>query len=270
VFEGNKGKAMWHYQAVGNLTIDSFNGHNIVISRADPPGTYSSTWAMPDGYFGAKYTGVVQGNHIEGRVFWNENESNSGTWSATIQNGVCEAGQTCPITTDQILYLGLLSYGDQLYLRAFDCFLFAAKKGNPRGQGLLASLIYEMKGDNSIKTSGFKLAKASADGGSAFGMETLGKMYRDGVGTPKDPAQANYWLGQAAKLKAQQLAEINSQGQATNTATSLSGAGVYGIILGAILQAGRDSWYAPPKEENRRRECAAQTAGCHICTCYPD
>ena len=229
---------MWHYGAVANMTIDSWDGTNIVISRLDPPGTYSSQWAMPDGYFRAKYTGaVVDGNRIEGDVVWDENPKNAGKWHATIQTELCDATQKCPLEMAQILSLGLLAYGNKVYGAAFDTFLYAAKEGSPHGKGLLANMLYEEKGNGPRQVRGFELAQDSATTGSAFGMEALGKMYRDGIGTQRNAKMAKYWFEKAAQVKPQQMAELDARTQSVNKATTQSGAGLYGALLGFLLIA---------------------------------
>jgi hypothetical protein len=121
VFDGLRGEAMWRYGAVADLTIEKFDGHTIALSRADPPGTYSSRWAGPDGYFRARYTGTIQGSRIDGLVYFNGDTSHPGTWFATVAQAPCGAGTACPLTLDQVRQLKDRAQSAQLLEAASLC-----------------------------------------------------------------------------------------------------------------------------------------------------
>ncbi len=106
VFDGMRGEAKWHYGAVADLTVEQFDGRSIVLSRADPPGTYSSRWAGRDGYFRARYTGTLRANRIDGSVYFNGDTSHPGTWFAIVSESPCNPGTPCPLGMDQIRELG--------------------------------------------------------------------------------------------------------------------------------------------------------------------
>jgi hypothetical protein len=112
---------MWRFGAVGDLVVKKFDGHTIEIDRSDPPGTYSSRWAMPDGYFRAVYKGTVHGDRIDGTVYWNGNVAHPGTWYATITDSPCTPISDCPLTLDQVHQLGVRAADAKLEKAAALC-----------------------------------------------------------------------------------------------------------------------------------------------------
>ena len=134
VFEGQRGQAMWRYGAVASLTIERFDGQNVVIRRIDPDGTYSSQFAPKGQLFTAVYTGTLRGNHISGKVSW------GGTWSAEVLNRPCDASAKCPLNSDQMFELGENAARANLNSAARRCFLISAWQGNPRAQIRLAQI----------------------------------------------------------------------------------------------------------------------------------
>lgn len=93
---------MWRYGAVADLTVTSFDGHAIVLERADPPGTVSSRWAGPDGYFRAHYSGSIDGDRVYGVVYFGGDKSHPATWYAKISSTPCDGKSPCPLLVDQI------------------------------------------------------------------------------------------------------------------------------------------------------------------------
>ncbi len=133
VFEGTRGEAMWRYGAVAELTVERFDGYTIVLDRADPPGTYSSRWAGPDGYFRARYSGTLRGNRIDGTVFFNGDTTHPGTWYATVSETPCGIGATCPLTIDQVRLLGRRSAEARLQQAAALCARIAGSSAQAGG-----------------------------------------------------------------------------------------------------------------------------------------
>src|SRR5271154_4644246 len=98
--DGVHGQAFWHFGAVADLTVQSFDGRNVVIYRSDPVGTYSSRFG-PNGHFTAVYHGTVQGDRMEGTVVWNG--KGHGTWYATIPESLCHPFTQCPLDVNQVV-----------------------------------------------------------------------------------------------------------------------------------------------------------------------
>jgi hypothetical protein len=121
VFDGFRGEAMWHYGAVADLTIQGFDGHTFEVDRADPPGTYSSRWAGPDGYFRARYFGTLHGDRIDGPVYFNGDTNHPGTWFATISADLCNPGAACPLGMAQVQQLRQRSSGAGLQQAVATC-----------------------------------------------------------------------------------------------------------------------------------------------------
>jgi hypothetical protein len=138
LFEGKRGQAMWHYGAIADLTVESFDGHTIVVSRSDPLGSYSSNYAPPGVNFIATYTGTISGNRIDGTVTWMK--STHGVWYAAIPKMLCDSVTECPLSADQVLALGQNAARAGLYCAARLAFSVAARLGNDTARGLAGGL----------------------------------------------------------------------------------------------------------------------------------
>ena len=253
VFDGVHGQAAWAVGALADLTIDAFDGQHIQISRADPPGTYSSRWAMPDGVFRAVYIGTVSGDQIHGTVVWNGDVNHPGVWQAAIVNTLCDSVNDCPVTPDQLIVLGDRAYRAKQMESALRCFKAAGGLGNPTAEGLAALVLYEEKGSPARRQEGFQLAQDSASHNNAVGMIVLGKMYRDGVGTQANPAQAKFWTD---KGKAQQ--DEADKAQAARQQQLNAAAGVLAFLGGALLQ----SWN--PEADAAYKKCTDYADAHHM------
>ena len=227
VFDGVHGQAEWAVGAVAELTIDSFDGKHIQISRADPPGTYSSRWAMPDGYFRAVYVGTVSGDQIHGTVVWNGDVNHPGVWQAAIVTTLCDRASDCPVTLDQLMELGVRADDAKQMQSAFRCYKAVADLGNSTAEGLAAFVLYEEKGTPARRQEGFRLAQDSASRNDAVGIMVLGKMYRDGVGVKADPEKGNMLIAQARQMK-----QIQEQAEAQRQNQALAFFGFLGAIAG--------------------------------------
>ena len=215
VFQGNKGQAVWHYGAVATIVVQQFDGHTIVMTRTDPPGSYSSQWPGKDGVFRGEYRGTVYADHIEGTAFWNGDAAHSGKWVAKIPKSLCAAGTDCPLDANQLTLLGANAYKAGLHVAAARSFLAAAEQGNSDAEAFFACVLFQHK---SSPAAAFQWAKRSADANNGLGEEVLGRFYIDGFGTPRDPALGKSLMAKGeAQMKledaqAQQQARADAQG----------------------------------------------------------
>lgn len=210
IFEGDSGRALWQQGARAALSITRFDGKNIVIDRADPPGTVSSAWAGPDGYFRAHYVGTVRGNEITGNVTWTGRTTSYGQWKATIATTVCGPG--CQLDVDRIIELGDDAYKAHLLTAALRCMTFAADQGNADGQGMEAYILYKQGGTAAQLSRAFHMAQESANRNSPIGMIAIGKMYQAGAGTPADPMTGKMWIEKGRQVEQAQEAAAQAQG----------------------------------------------------------
>ena len=134
VFEGKHGQAKWHYGAIADLTIESFDGRKVVIRRVDPAGSYSSRFAAPGQLFTAVYTGTIDGDLIEGTVSW------GGTWYAKIPKTPCRPVAECPLDANQTFELGQNAARAKLNSAARRSFLISAAQGNASAEYLISQL----------------------------------------------------------------------------------------------------------------------------------
>lgn len=138
LFEGNHGQAMWRYGAIADLTVESFDGRNIVIYRSDPLNSYSSDYAPPGQHFIARYEGTIHGNRIDGTVIWMNKVM--GTWYATIPENLCVPFKECPLDANQVFQLGQNAARAGQYSAALRSFLIAASQGNTNARRLAEQL----------------------------------------------------------------------------------------------------------------------------------
>lgn len=226
LFEGDRGVAMWKYTAIANLTVTSFDGHNLMVHRADPRGTYSTPFAA-DGLYIHDYPGVLEGDRIEGMP--------SGYWRATIPEHLCEPFSQCPISVDQVVQLGQFASKAKLYTSGLRCFLIASGQGNPEAQGLVGLMLRDGVGAPQNYAEALYFLKKAADRDDYNGELALSQMYDAGMGMPKSPELAAYWKNRAQQ-RAQQLqaqAEAQrAQEQARNAFRSLLFLGLAAAIAG--------------------------------------
>ena len=227
VFDGNEGRAAWGYGAVANMTIDSFDGHSIVISRADPRGTYSSRWAMPDGIFRARYTGTVDGNMIHGSVYFNGDSAHPASWQATIQSSICSIPQDCALGASSLTAFGLDAYKAGRHAVGLK-ILKAASAYDPDAEGYVAYIMGEDK-SKVEQARAFTYARQSAEAGSGVGMVALGDFYRDGIGTAVNAQTATYWTNKGEAL-------IKASQQTVASQTNRGGTVGVDAILWGIMQ----------------------------------
>ena len=128
LFEGKHGQAMWRYGAIADLTVESFDGRNVVIDRSDPIGSYSSAYAPPGQHFVARYKGTIHGDRIDGTVTWMN--SASGKWYAIIRKSLCRPFKDCPLSANQVFDLGQNAARAGLHAAALQSYLIAASQGN--------------------------------------------------------------------------------------------------------------------------------------------
>ena len=232
IFEGMRGEALWHFGAVADLSVRRFDGHNLVIYRSDPVGTYSSRWGI-NGHFTAVYTGAINGDRVSGTVVWNGDAKHPGTWYATIPAAPCSPFSECPLTAGQILQLGQNSVNADLYSAGLQCFRIAADQGNADGQALVGMMLMKGLGTPPNPPEGLRLLTASGNEGSYIGAIGLSEVYGQGIGVVKNPQQAAFWKNKA------DAAQRQAQAQAEARAGVAIGAAVLGaMIIGALISDG--------------------------------
>jgi Sel1 repeat len=246
LFEGAHGQAMWKYGAIANLTVTAFDGHTIAIHREDPNPSYSSPrFADPgkrsDGVFFADYTGTIRGSRIYGTVVWNG--GGSGTWYATIPEGLCDPIEECPLDVNKVMQLAHNALQAKLDSSALLCYRIAAAQGNGDAKGLAGTMILSGIGTRPNPPQAVPLLTDSANGGSYYGMLGLSLMYEVGAGTPKDPQRAAYWK-ERANRRIEELQAIQAQRAMLGEIVS--------SFLGSLFDGGSSSSQSEEEQEYRR------------------
>lgn len=203
VFQGNQGSAVWLYGAFAKLTVTRFDGRNIAIHREDTPDSSSYRAGLdlskvPGHLYIADYTGTISGNRIDGLIHW----PGGGTqpWFAMIPEHMCSPVSECPEGIDAIMHLGAVALQSKHPNEALFCYRIGAAHGNADGQGLAGTLLLNGVGSAAPNPAeALPLLQASVEQNSYFGMYGLAHMYEEGIGTPRDPAQAALWKDRGDK-----------------------------------------------------------------------
>jgi len=216
VFQSNKGQAMWQGGAIADLAVDKFDGHDLIISRADPVGSVSSPYGV-NGHFTARYLGKISGDHITGTVTFNGNESGVYPWHATVPANLCNPMETCPLNANQLVTLADNAMGEHLHSAAIPVLRILAEQGNSMAQAMLALSLHAVQQPHAKNSEAFQWATKSAATDNPYGEVILGKIYRDGFGVPVNAELAKYWMDkgngqlqlQAKKAHAKDVAQAN-------------------------------------------------------------
>jgi hypothetical protein len=254
LFDGNRGQAMWHYDAVADLTMVQFDGVNIHIHRADPLGSYSS-YHRDGGYgqFTGDYLGkITSSNTLEGYSYWNGDtrKEKFANWRATIVNwNFCTDRATkCPLTASQLTILGRRAFEANMYPAAYRCFELAAGMGDADGEGFQATMMMTGWGEKLPAKEIMRRLQDSAGRGSYAGQEGLARAYADGVIVAKDAQQAQYW---GAKSKETQARVQQSENANRQLAGKVMSEALIWIVLASTLGGG--SGASSPSDEDRSR-----------------
>ena len=95
--------------------------------------------------------------------------------------------------------LGKRNVHDKNFLRAMECYMAAAERGDAKAQNNLGWIYYAGKGTPRNFQKAFEWTKRAVDNGCYAGMETLFRMYRDGDGVERNDTEALKWLQKAAE-----------------------------------------------------------------------
>jgi hypothetical protein len=265
LLDGKEGQGMWLYRAVAELTVVAFDGTTIHIHRADPVGSYSSEFVNGAEFY-ADYYGTISGNRIEGQVVYMGN-GHPDTWHATIvnENFCTERAGKCPLTPDELSVLGRRASEAKMYAPAFRCFELAAVKGDPDGEGFVATMIMNGWREKLTPEQIVALLKDSASHDSYAGEKGLAQAYEDGVIIPKDPKQAAYWNDRAATWQARKEAQENAQWQGRVLAPWV----IVALLVGAANsgdsaeQDGVSRWEHTRAMGAAQRACNLSASNCH-------
>jgi hypothetical protein len=228
---------MWGYGAEAELTVDYFAPPTVGVSRADAPGTYSSRWAGPDGYFRAHYEGSISGMSVSGPVYFNGDQKHPGTWSAETNESLCQTAKGCPLTIPQLLKLGSIAMKAQQPEVAYASFKMASQQGNADAKASVGAMLIRGSGTEQDASQGVRLLQESANAGSYIGQSTLATFYETGIGVPKNLDEAKRWHAQADLTR--QHAEAEENAKAATGTFAIGAAVVLGLLLlGAIAGDG--------------------------------
>ncbi len=264
VFQGSHGQAVWHYGAVADLTIRSFDHGAIVVHRVDPIDSYSTQYTGGRQFF-ADYSGEVDGGNINGGAFIVAGTLHD-KWKGGVIEGLCD-GEQCPLDPYQLVELGENSLQAKLYTAAFLSFKAAARRGDYDGEAYAAMMLLDGNPElQSDPTSALQMLEDSAMHDSLTGERGLAQMYRAGIAVPKDPRWAKLWDDKADRRekeiatviqKARQI-EINKR---TKMYVGLTVLAV--LFLGAVAAKGlsSDEEDGPAAVENYALRFAQQQQG---------
>jgi hypothetical protein len=228
IINGSEGTATWFAQTPvrAKLTVVRSEPDDILIRRTDTSDGNS-----------AVYSGKRHGDQISGTVIWSSPDhpgGASGTWSASVPQTVCETQAN--LTSADAQRIGQNALMFQREHDALDCYIVAAKTGDPMAQTAVGLLLYQ--GHEGIpqdyKQALFWLRKA-ADQGIYAAQKTVADMYMLGQGTAPDPNLSNFYAAKASEQKREwERNQDRADRAAASRANMLTGF-VMGAVFGALL-----------------------------------
>lgn len=228
IINGSEGTATWFAQTPvrAKLTVVRSEPDDILIRRMDTSDGSS-----------AVYSGRRHGDQISGTVIWSSPGNPggaSGTWSASVPQTVCETQAN--LTSADALRVGQNALMFHMERDALDCYIVAAKTGDPLAQTAVGLLLYQGRYGipQDYKQALFWLRKA-ADQGSYAAQKTVADMYMLGQGTAPDPNLSSFYAAKANEQKREQeRREDRADRAAASRANMLTGF-VMGAVFGALL-----------------------------------
>lgn len=194
IFHGPDGKATWLKNgAKATLKIDRYDTEKIVIRRENTPDS-----SAPG--FTAVYEGVLQGDRIEGTVtaMWPGHFAKTGVkykWFATLPAVSCEPSATRAGMDAFETGQTALRFRQPQF--AFQCFLQAAKLGNGQSKALVGLMYRDGIGTTTNYAEAFHWLQAGAIQDDYNAQVALYQMYESGIGISADPAKARIWRERA-------------------------------------------------------------------------
>jgi hypothetical protein len=223
---GSQGTATWFAQTTtrAKLTVVRSDPTDILIRRTDTSDGNS-----------AVYAGSRHGDELSGTVVWSTPDhpgQSSGTWSATVPQTVCDTQAN--LTSADALRIGQNALMFHQQHEALDCYIVAAKTGDPLAQTAVGLLFYQ--GRNGVtqdyKQALFWLRKA-ADQGVYAAQKTIADMYTLGQGTAPDPNLAHFYAGKADEQKR----EAERREDRADRAAAARNNALTGFVMGAVFGA---------------------------------
>jgi hypothetical protein len=231
IFHGMTGVARQPNGAVGDLTIERFDAGGVVIRRVERANSAAAGLT-------AVYVGKVHDGRVDGTLtatwpghFPNANPRDviKGPWFAMTPRTACDAA---PSDAQSAMETGGMALRFQKPAPALQCFLFAAKQGNGPAKALVGIMYRDGIGTAVNTAEALQWLKAGAVAGEYNGQVALSQMYEVGMGTPADPAQAQYWKSRALENPAyleKQKREARAE-QQQQTAQSMMFMGLAAVV----------------------------------------
>src|SRR5262249_34522259 len=152
----------------------------------------------------AVYAGARHGDTYSGTVVWSSPGhpgDSSGHWSATVPQTTCDANAA--LSSEEALRIGRNALMFNLQRAAFDCYISAAKAGDPQAQTAVGLIYYQ--GNNAqvpqdYPHAFFWLSKAAAQD-SYPAQKKLADMYMLGQGIARNPEMSRFYAEKAAEQK---------------------------------------------------------------------
>ena len=240
IIDGSTGTATWFMKnpVRAQLAVIRSAPDDILIRRTD----------LTDGN-SAVYSGSRHGDSYSGAVVWSSPGhpgTASGHWSASVPETACDAGAA--LSSADALRIGQNALMFNLKRAAFDCYIVAAKAGDPTAQTAVG-LIYYQGHDTEVPQDYIQALlwlRKAADQGVYAAQKTVADMYMLGQGTARNPELSKFYADKAAEQKADMQREQDRQERAEarkeeredraadRQANALTGF-VMGSVFGALL-----------------------------------
>ena len=244
--DGGNGATIWTFdgqngqeQADGQfkwLLLERIDPGGIVIRRQDKPG--AAIGEEPYTLFIGHPTGdTVLGtmaSHVSGHIVA------TGVWRGTVTPTTCNQGATIPQSKTAGASAAFLKQG----VAALNCYLIAARQGDPEAQTLAGLLLREGIGVQHDDAAAFGWLSKAANAKYVKAERALADMYRLGLGTGKDSAKAALW---SAKADQQERAQSQEETKALMALFNEFAP----VIMGALAPEASGGANGPSSEESQ-------------------
>ncbi len=187
-FDGQNGQERANGQ-VKKLLLERIDPGGIIVRRQDQPGAaiggepYTLFIGHPNGDTAVGTTTSHSNGHIV----------TTGAWRGTVSATTCDSGSTIAQSKSAGASAAFLKQG----AASLNCYLIAAKQGDPEAQTLAGLLLREGVGVSHDNAAAFGWLQKAANAKYVKAERGLADMYRLGLGTGKDAAKAASWVAKA-------------------------------------------------------------------------
>ena len=192
-FQGQQGQEQSGGQ-VRALLLERIDAGGVVIRRQDTSAAAigSEPYTLFIGHVYGDFAIGTMNRHAGGQIV------SAGTWRGSTAPTICGSS----ISVAQAKSIGARAAGMKQNKAALDCYLIAARQGDPEAQTMSGLLLHSGLGIIHDQAAALNWLKKAAALNDYDGEVALAAMYQQGAGTAPDATKATFWINKAQQQKA--------------------------------------------------------------------